>query len=69
MATFTDQSDEFLVELIAKNPPLYDSQLKTYKDNVIRDNIWEHIGNKLNKTSKYLLILLFHYYINSTNRH
>ncbi|KAL4719688.1 hypothetical protein ACJJTC_018460 [Scirpophaga incertulas] len=52
MATFTDENDEFLVELIAKNPPLYDSRLKTYKDNIVRDNIWEYIASKLNKTSE-----------------
>lgn len=37
MATFTDENDEFLVEVIAKNPPLYNSRLKTFKDSVIRD--------------------------------
>lgn len=50
----TDENNEFLVELIVKNPSLYDSRLITYEVNVIQDNIWEHIGNKLNKTSNYL---------------
>ncbi|CAH2092438.1 unnamed protein product [Euphydryas editha] len=51
MASFTNENDEFLVDLITRNPPLYDCRLKTYKDNNVRDNIWEYIASKLNKTS------------------
>ncbi|XP_045456361.1 uncharacterized protein LOC123666210 [Melitaea cinxia] len=52
MAVFSSHEDEILIELVSKNAPLFDTRLQAYKDNTVRDNIWEEIGKALNKTIK-----------------
>ncbi|KAF9405768.1 hypothetical protein HW555_013628, partial [Spodoptera exigua] len=51
MAVFSSHEDEILIELVSKNAPLFDTRLQAYKDNTVRDNIWEEIGKLMNKTS------------------
>ncbi|CAH0730239.1 unnamed protein product, partial [Brenthis ino] len=52
MAVFSSHEDEILIELVSKNAPLFDTRLQAYKDNTVRDNIWEEIGKALNKTKR-----------------
>lgn len=55
MDVFTGEDDKKLINLVSGYPALYDCSLETYKDPRARDNIWQEIGQKLNKTSQYLI--------------
>lgn len=41
----TEMDDGVLIELVAQYPILFDMQLKDYKNNVLKDSIWEFIGS------------------------
>lgn len=50
---FTGEEDEFLIDSVAKNPPLFDSQVESYKDVIVRENIWKDIAGKMNRSGKF----------------
>ncbi|CAH2035526.1 unnamed protein product, partial [Iphiclides podalirius] len=50
MNTFSDEDCETLIELIRQHPPIYDAQLDSYRDENLKDNIWESIAEIINKT-------------------
>ncbi|XP_074041519.1 uncharacterized protein [Leptinotarsa decemlineata] len=45
----TGEEDELLIDLVAKNPPLFDPQVESYKDVTVRENIWKDIAGKMNR--------------------
>lgn len=49
---FTSEKDEELINLVKQNPSLYDCKLKSYKDIVIKNNIWKKIASTLNIPGK-----------------
>lgn len=55
---FTAEEDEILITLVSQYPLLYNLNLEDYKNNRKKDNVWSEIGEKLNKTSKYLYQLI-----------
>lgn len=46
---FTNAEDEQLIELVAKNPVLFDPQIESYKDPNIRIIIWKDIAAKMDR--------------------
>lgn len=59
---FTAEEDEILITLVSQYPLLYNLNLEDYKNNRKKDNVWSEIGEKLNKTSKYLYqLILFNF--------
>lgn len=55
---FSAENDEKLIELVQQNPPIYDTSLDSYKNGVIRENIWKDVGKALNKSGEYLFLHL-----------
>lgn len=49
---FSKEEDDQLIDLIKSNPPLFNIKLKSYKNITIKENIWQDIGNKMNKKGK-----------------
>ncbi|KAK5637785.1 hypothetical protein RI129_000032 [Pyrocoelia pectoralis] len=50
MTNFSDEDTDRLIELIRQHPALFNSQLDSYRDENLRDNIWKVIGEGINKT-------------------
>ncbi|XP_050313678.1 uncharacterized protein LOC126748469 [Anthonomus grandis grandis] len=49
---FSPEDDEVLIDLVRQHPPLYSVAGKSYKDLVVKNNIWKEIGAKMNKKEK-----------------
>lgn len=52
MNKFNKIEDEALIELVAKNAPIYNPQNKDYKDLNIRDAIWKEISETVGRSGK-----------------
>lgn len=48
-----------LVELVRKQPALWNTKLKVFKDNNKKSAIWTEIASQLASTSKILKIIIF----------
>ncbi|XP_068084375.1 uncharacterized protein [Anabrus simplex] len=48
--SFTAEMDEELIEEVRMHPVLYNLQHKSYKNNVVKDNLWKMISLKLDRT-------------------
>lgn len=59
MAGFTSQEEELLIDLVEKNPMLYDVQNKNYKNHKLRSIAWAGIAEAMGETKTGKLIL-FH---------
>ena len=44
---FTNAKKEELIECVRKYPALYDKQLPSYRDKLLKDNIWKQITKDL----------------------
>lgn len=49
---FSREEDDSLIEVVSKNPCLYDVKHKYYHDHALRDNIWAHIAQEINKSGE-----------------
>ncbi|KAK9500827.1 hypothetical protein O3M35_002016 [Rhynocoris fuscipes] len=49
---FSSEDDEILIELVRKNPALYSVKSMTYKNMVIKNNIWKEIAKTLGKKER-----------------
>lgn len=49
---FSSEDDEVLIDLVRQHPPLYNVGGKSYKDMVVRNNIWKEIGAIMKKNGK-----------------
>lgn len=49
---FSKEQDEILIDSVSRHPALYDASQKSYKDNVVRDNIWREIAEIINRSGK-----------------
>lgn len=41
-----------LAELVSKHPSLFNAEHELYKDQVVRENVWNQISNELKKNGK-----------------
>jgi len=51
--SFTVIDDEKLIECVRNYPVLYALKDKNYRDNSIKENVWEKISDFLGKTGMY----------------
>lgn len=49
---FSPEDDVKLAELVSKHPSLFNAEHELYKDQVVRENVWNQISSELKKNGK-----------------
>lgn len=51
--SFSQEEDTKLAELVSQHPCIFDVEHKFYKNQGVRDNVWQKISEYMNKSRKY----------------
>lgn len=49
---FTKEEDDDLIDKIKSHPVLYNIKLKSYKDIILKENVWCEIAKDMKRTGK-----------------
>nr|XP_022905563.1 transcription factor Adf-1-like [Onthophagus taurus] len=52
MTSFSKEDEEKLINIVAKNPVLYDKSHGSYRDNLVKDKVWRAIGKEVKRNSE-----------------
>lgn len=61
--SFSTKNDKKLIEMIRNHPVLYKSSDRNYKDNNLKENVWNEISNSIGKNGKSKKLILCVYSI------
>jgi len=53
--TFSPEEDVQLAELVSGHPCIFNAQHALYKNQGVRDNVWQKISEDMNKNGNYIL--------------
>lgn len=53
--TFSPEEDVKLAELVNEHPCIFNAQHALYKNQGVRDNVWQQISEDMNKNGNYKL--------------
>lgn len=51
--SFSQEEDSKLAELVSQHPCIFDAEHKFYKNQGVRDNVWQKISEYMNKSREY----------------
>jgi len=53
-ASFSQEEDTKLAELVSQHPCIFDMEHKFYKNQGVRDIVWQKISEYMNKSREYI---------------
>lgn len=59
---FSPEEEERLVDLVREHPPLYKVKSRSYRDSIVKNNIWKKIAQELGKSGEFIVDIT--YFIN-----